>query len=52
MKRFDRMGRGTACNPPPWLKQIDANPASGQALYEVIRPAADGGSIAATGAMH
>ncbi len=25
-------------HPPPWLRRIDANPASGQVLYEVVRP--------------
>jgi hypothetical protein len=24
-------------NPPPWLRRIDADPASGQVLYEVDR---------------
>jgi hypothetical protein len=26
-------------NPPPWLRRISENTASGQALYEVVRPA-------------
>jgi hypothetical protein len=31
---FDQVRTG---HPPPWLRQIDANPASGQVLYEVVR---------------
>jgi hypothetical protein len=34
---YDQVRTG---NPPPWLRQIDENPVSGHALYEVIRPGA------------
>jgi hypothetical protein len=34
---YDQVRTG---NPPPWLRRIDENPVSGQALYEVIRPRA------------
>jgi hypothetical protein len=42
---FDQVRSG---NPPPWLRQIDENPVSGQALYMVVRPAVEKTAAAMT----
>jgi hypothetical protein len=41
---FDQTRTG---HPPPWLAQIDENPASGQVLYRVVRPGVDRSSAGA-----